>query len=206
VRWAFNWAMPFFFAKLGLTVNMTFGASIVFGFLSGVLTSGAFQITSNLLFGNQWDLGLGSALLSGGIIGGIAGGLGFKIRQWIGSGDLEKYLFQVLSKKKGAGDLVIIGNFPKYLTTAQKLNAKAFDIPPKTWSWLKNMGVSWPVNESYLANSVLNGDVFYLATPFKTGWNQLVSGFKSELIYLLSEGLDIFTRLSTEWLVLVSIK
>jgi RHS repeat-associated protein len=92
VGWAINWATPILMVKIGFSAHMTFGAAIFLGALSGPLASVAGQLTQNDFLKRDLGEGIFCAAIGGAIIGGIAGGLGYKIREWFGSSLLEKQI------------------------------------------------------------------------------------------------------------------
>jgi hypothetical protein len=78
--------------KIGFSAHMTFGAAIFLGALSGPLASVAGQLTQNDFLKRDLGEGIFCAAIGGAIIGGLAGGLGYKIREWFGSSLLEKQI------------------------------------------------------------------------------------------------------------------
>jgi hypothetical protein len=83
VGWAVGAAAPALMLKYGITAKMTLGLTLGVGWLSGSLASVVGQITTNLFLGMDPGEGVGFAFLSGGVIGMITAGVGFKLHQLI---------------------------------------------------------------------------------------------------------------------------
>ena len=83
--------------------------SIIAGATEGELTAGAAHIVANVLRGRQWDANLGSALVSGYVVGGAGGGLGWAWKQWRtgaaeASGVAGRYADDATSVRRAATD------------------------------------------------------------------------------------------------------
>jgi hypothetical protein len=73
-----GWAVPVLLPAAG------FWGTVGVGALSGSLASGTGQLIVNLFTPNAaWYAGVPDAMLVGGVTGGIAGGVGYVIRQWV---------------------------------------------------------------------------------------------------------------------------
>jgi hypothetical protein len=72
--------MPHLLPLIGINIQASLGAAIIGGAITGGLVSGAGQVVTNLLMGEEWHTGLGRAVLTGIFIGGIAGGIGYTLR------------------------------------------------------------------------------------------------------------------------------
>jgi RHS repeat-associated protein len=89
VGWAVGAATPALMLKYGLTAKMTLGLNIGFSFLSGSAASIVGQFTTNLLLGMDLGEGLAFAAFSGGIIGMVTGGIGYKLHEWMGNPKID---------------------------------------------------------------------------------------------------------------------
>ncbi len=78
VAGAVGWLVPTL-----LPAATSFWGAVGIGALSGSAAGGAGQITTNLLMGKPWYQGVPQAMVTGGFIGGVAGGAGYGIQQWM---------------------------------------------------------------------------------------------------------------------------
>lgn len=86
---------------------------------------------------------------------------------------------------KGSAGQTVLGSFPTYLTTAEKMKAKALDIPSEVWAKMSE-AERWAINQRFLDKAIYRGDQFFLAT------DPLLADPKSwyfkELQYLFAHG------------------
>jgi RHS repeat-associated protein len=200
-----GFAMPHLLPLIGINIQASLGAAIIGGAITGGLVSGAGQVVTNLLMGEEWHTGLGSAVIIGIFSGGIAGGVGFKLRQFFEASRLRNQLSAALSKSEGAPRITVIGKSKDgFQQLAEELGANALDIPTKAWERIVGEGgyvSGWNLNADFLDDAITRGDFFLLATPFEIGWAEINSPFKTELWYLLDKGYRLFNAIGYEWLV-----
>lgn len=79
----------------------------------------------------------------------------------------------------------VLGHFPGYITEAQRIGARYFDVPTSVWAKM-SPAEQWAANQRFLDRLIARGDVAVLSTPAaeaKPG-----SFFMRELEYLVSRG------------------
>ncbi|MCP4524589.1 MAG: hypothetical protein GY833_01555 [Aestuariibacter sp.] len=100
VAGAVGWAVPALLPAAG-----GFWGAVGIGALTGSLAGGAGQITSNLLTARlvnpcvKWHHNLVQSMIIGGVTGGIIGGAGWKIGQWVKTSGLPKQLHHYATNK-----------------------------------------------------------------------------------------------------------
>lgn len=87
-----GFAMPTLLPMLGFPSGGGLAAAIGMGVLSGGLSSGISQVTTNLLTGQEWHAGVGRAVGMGALTGGIAGGVGYGIKSLVGAAPIGDVL------------------------------------------------------------------------------------------------------------------
>lgn len=86
---------------------------------------------------------------------------------------------------KGGTNQTVLGSWPTYLTTAEKMKGQALNMPPEVWEKM-SQAERWAANKRFLDKAIYRGDQFFLATdPF---FAEPASWYAKELQYLLANG------------------
>jgi hypothetical protein len=93
----------------------------------------------------------------------------------------------VLASNVEKQSIRVIGHFPEYVETAEKLGVRFFSIPEKIWSAMTPTH-QWAANQKFLDRAIARGAYFVLATSrdkIRRG-----SYLEREVSYLLSQGYE----------------
>lgn len=97
-----------------------------------------------------------------------------------------KLASKVAEEKLATSGITVLGRYPEYLSLANELNAKKFNIPINIWDKMSE-AERWAANKKFLDRVIARGDKIKLATPqVKKG-----SYYERELDYLFNQGYKI---------------
>jgi RHS repeat-associated protein len=82
--------------------------------------------------------------------------------------------------------ITVLGKFPDYLTLADELGAKRFNIPTSVWNRMST-AEQWTANRTFLDRAIARGDEIVLSNPVRN-INEVSGAFRQELDYLITHG------------------
>jgi hypothetical protein len=85
-------------------------------------------------------------------------------------------------------DQSVLGHYPAYKDTAERLGGRHFNVPSSVWNRL-TAAEQWAANKKFLDRLIARGDTVILATPMMDV--RAGSSFARELDYLIERGYRI---------------
>jgi hypothetical protein len=83
----------------------------------------------------------------------------------------------------------VLGKYPDYITLADELGARRFNIPTDIWNKMSK-AEQWAANQKFLDRLIARGDEIVLSNPIKN-LSGVTGSFRQELNYLFSKGFTL---------------